>query len=635
MKSFIHTFFIAVLAGLLAFTAQRAQADSVPDVLHYKFNGTGTSVPNLASAPPASTTTATIMGGLTQTGTDLNVGGGGFSLVGSGVSAATDYLNTGWAPNLGAGSWTISFITSNITASATLFYIFGDANTATFRCFTNGVAGANNWILRGAGLTDVTVSGGATVATHRTTFVYDNTLNNVKGYLDGVLVTTVAQTAPNLTGAGPFKVVGYGSNVGAPAGGLLDDFRVYSRALSAAEVQDIDKQPILAVTGNAVTIANGDSTPDTADHTDFGSVSLGSTFNRTFTITNNGNLDLTLGTVTVGGTHAADFTVALQPTTPLSASGNTSFQVTFNPSAVGLRSATLSFSNNDADDNPFSFAIQGTGVNTAPTISDVADQTIAEDANTGAIAVTIGDAETAAGSLALTGDSSNTTLVPNANLVFGGSDANRTVTVTPAANLSGTSTITLTVTDGGGMTATDTFLLTVNSVNDVPSFTKGPDQTVNEDAGAQTVTNWATNMSAGPADEAGQTLSFQVTNNTNAALFSVAPAVSPSGVLTYTPAADANGTATISLVINDSGGTADGGVDTSAVQTFTITVNAANDAPSFTKGPNQTINENAGAQSIANWATNLSQGPANEAAQTLSFKSPTTLTPRCLPFNPP
>ncbi len=51
------------------------------------------------------------------------------------------------------------------------------------------------------------------------------------------------------------------------------------------------------------------------------------------------------------------------------------------------------------------------------------------------------------------------------------------------------------------------------------------------------------------------------------------------GTLTYTPAANANGSATVTVQIHDNGGTANGGVDTSAAQTFTITVNAVNDAP--------------------------------------------------------
>jgi len=150
-----------------------------------------------------------------------------------------------------------------------------------------------------------------------------------------------------------------------------------------------------------------------------------------------------------------------------------------------------------------------TASNTPPTISDITDRTINEDANTGAVAFTVGDAQTAAGSLTVSGSSSNTALVPNANIVFGGSGANRTVTVTPLANQNGAATITVTVSDGS-LTGTDTFVLTVNPVNDVPSFTKGANQTVLEDAAAQSVAAWATNLSAGPANEAAQTLNFIV-----------------------------------------------------------------------------------------------------------------------------
>ena len=75
-------------------------------------------------------------------------------------------------------------------------------------------------------------------------------------------------------------------------------------------------------------------------------------------------------------------------------------------------------------------------------------------------------------------------------------------------------------------------MIGITSVNDVPSFTKGADQTVNEDAGGQSVTGWATAVSAGAANESGQTLAFQVTNNSNAALFSAGPAISSDGTLT-------------------------------------------------------------------------------------------------------
>ena len=199
------------------------------------------------------------------------------------------------------------------------------------------------------------------------------------------------------------------------------------------------------------------------------------------------------------------------------------------------------------------------------------------------------------------------------------------LTYQPAPNAFGTATVTVSVQDTGGTldggvdtSAPQTFTITVAPVNDVPSFMKGANQSMLEDTGAQSIAGWATGMSAGPANESGQALSFVVTND-NTALFSAQPAVSSNGTLTYDPAPNAHGTATVSVSIKDNGGIADGGVDTSSAQTFTITVSLLNDAPSFTPGANQTVNEDAAAQSIA-WATNLSAGPADESGQTLDVR---------------
>src|SRR5439155_1513062 len=155
---------------------------------------------------------------------------------------------------------------------------------------------------------------------------------------------------------------------------------------------------------------------------------------------------------------------------------------------------------------------------------------------------------------------------------------------------------------------------TVTAVNDAPVFTPGADQTVLEDSGAQTAPNWATGMSAGPPDEAGQTLTFSVTGNTNAALFSVQPSVASSGALTYTPAPNAFGSSTITVRLQDNGGTV-----SSAAQTFRIDVHPIHaDAPSMT-GADQTVLEDSGAQSVPNWATGISAGPPNESGQTVHF----------------
>lgn len=218
---------------LLGTLTTQAAPVPVPEILHYKFDESGTTVTNHASAPPAGTETGTIMGSMAQGGSFSPIAG---ELTGTGVAASTDYVNTNWQTSL-PGSWTISFFTSNVPASATLWYIFGDVNAGGFRCFTNGVAGPNNWILRGTGITDVLINGAAVVDPHMTTFVYDQSLNTIAGYLDGVLVTTVAQTAPVIVGTGPYKVGGYSTN--ASLNGNMADYRVYSHALTAAEVANI------------------------------------------------------------------------------------------------------------------------------------------------------------------------------------------------------------------------------------------------------------------------------------------------------------------------------------------------------------------------------------------------------------
>src|SRR5438094_9706441 len=101
------------------------------------------------------------------------------------------------------------------------------------------------------------------------------------------------------------------------------------------------------------------------------------------------------------------------------------------------------------------------------------------------------------------------------------------ITINQATNENGTTNITVTINRTAGGPDVKTFILTVNVVNDVPSFTKGADQTVFEDASAQTVSHWATSISpGGGSDESGQILTFQIANNSNAALFSVAPAIS-------------------------------------------------------------------------------------------------------------
>ncbi|RZS90596.1 VCBS domain-containing protein [Aquimarina brevivitae] len=167
--------------------------------------------------------------------------------------------------------------------------------------------------------------------------------------------------------------------------------------------------------------------------------------------------------------------------------------------------------------------------------------------------------------------------------------------------------IAITSNDGTVDSNTATVMFDIIAVNDAPSFTIGADQFVDENAGAQTVNGWATAISAGPSNENSQTLTFNVSNDNNA-IFSVQPAVDASGILTYTPSAD--GVATVTLNLSDNGGTANGGIDTSANQTFTITVNAVNTPATIGGVTSGAVTEDTGA--VINEALTISDPDTGE-----------------------
>ncbi|MFT5142005.1 MAG: hypothetical protein ACI80V_002047 [Rhodothermales bacterium] len=143
-----------------------------------------------------------------------------------------------------------------------------------------------------------------------------------------------------------------------------------------------------------------------------------------------------------------------------------------------------------------------------------------------------------------------------------------TATYTPAANFFGDDTFTYKANDGTVDSNVATASVSVEGVNDAPSFTVGGDQTTASSAGAQSVPGWATAISAGPANESAQTVTFGLAP-ADASLFSAGPEVSADGTLTYTLAGSA-GETTVDVVIGDDGGTANGGQDLSDTQTFTI-----------------------------------------------------------------
>ncbi|MGI9647614.1 MAG: tandem-95 repeat protein [Acidimicrobiia bacterium] len=198
--------------------------------------------------------------------------------------------------------------------------------------------------------------------------------------------------------------------------------------------------------------------------------------------------------------------------------------------------------------------------------------------------------------------------------------AGPTIDYDPDPDYFGSDSFTYRICDTSAACSVETVSITVTSVNDVPSFTVGPDETVLEDDGGQSVDPHPTAISPGPANESGQSTSFNVSND-NPALFKNAPTIDSGGKLEYEAWDDVSGSATVTVSISDDGGTADGGVDTSADQSFTITVTDVNDQPDFNDGSDVTVSEDAGPHTFSGWATAITAGVAQEEppTQTLTF----------------
>jgi Bacterial Ig domain len=187
-----------------------------------------------------------------------------------------------------------------------------------------------------------------------------------------------------------------------------------------------------------------------------------------------------------------------------------------------------------------------------------------EDTPTGFIPFTVGDGETAAGSLDVTAQSSNQTLLPNGAIERVGSGSNRALRLTPAANQHGGATIDVAVSDGT-LTTHETFLLTVTSVDDAPvakndSYSVGAVQPLTVLA--------ASGVLANDTDVEGSPLSAAVvTGPAHGSL-----ALRADGGFTYTPLASFAGTDSFTYRASD-------GSATSSPATVTVTVVASDCSP--------------------------------------------------------
>jgi len=200
------------------------------------------------------------------------------------------------------------------------------------------------------------LSFGAGTGTNDATMTFSGTMTAINNALNGMTFTPET----DYLGDGSLQIT-TDDNGNSGDGGALSDNDVLTIHVTL---------PVMAVSGNSTTIVNGDTTPGSGDGTDFGSVNITATakgFLYSIKNTGTGYLNLT-GTpkIAISGPNMSDFSVTINPSSPINASETTSFQILFNPSYVGLRTATVSIESNDPVNSPYTFAIQGTGFDNTP-----------------------------------------------------------------------------------------------------------------------------------------------------------------------------------------------------------------------------------------------------------------------------
>ena len=129
--------------------------------------------------------------------------------------------------------------------------------------------------------------------------------------------------------------------------------------------------------------------------------------------------------------------------------------------AIALGAAALAAGCSGGGGSEESMQTPPAAVNVAPTISSVVNQTIDEGGATDVLAFTVGDAETSADALTVSVSSSNSSMVPADSFEMTGNGSSRSLTIFPAAEQSGTATITIAVRDAGGAVSSSKFDLTV------------------------------------------------------------------------------------------------------------------------------------------------------------------------------
>ncbi|GEM_PF-6696499 len=124
--------------------------------------------------------------------------------------------------------------------------------------------------------------------------------------------------------------------------------------------------PEIDVLDGTISVANGTAVPVT-----FGPTGIGNSVSKIFTIKNIGEADLNLTTPASFKEGGTGFTINSFNPGPVAKGGFTSFTVTLNASTAGTYTGTVTFGNDDKDENPYTFPVSGTVDSTPPTTEEI------------------------------------------------------------------------------------------------------------------------------------------------------------------------------------------------------------------------------------------------------------------------
>ncbi len=416
---------------------------------------------------------------------------------------------------------------------------------------------------------------------HHAVYQFDDAGNQHRLYLDGALVNSAATTDSIVYSLGVDTFIGrHGNGQTRFFPGQLDDVRVYSRVLTAAEIATLASDVSLRATSNvAITVTPVNDAPVAADDS--------------YGVNENGTL--TIGAL--GGALSNDGDIENAPLTAALVSGpangsltlnaNGSFVYTPNANFSGSDSFTYRASDGNLDSSIATVSINVNSVNTVPFIVTNSTANVAEGGSVviDAARLLVDDFDNSPAQIVytITGAPANGALMRSGVTLTVGSqftqqDINANLlTYTHDGGESTGDAFFFTVSDGlGGTLAATSFTINVALVNDAPVITS-------DGGGASAAVAVAENgvavttVVASDADLPANTLGYTISGGADAALFAIEGA---SGALRFlgTPnfeaPVDANGDNVYEVTVQVDDG--NGGI---AVQSLSVSITNVNETP--------------------------------------------------------